>query len=57
MFIIPITDQPNANDANGKEREDAKATLLSALSRVRRSFWSYTEETGETDTKPFEGIL
>ena len=32
----------------------ADSTLWHSLTK---RFWSYTEETSQTDTKPFEGLL
>lgn len=40
-----------------EQAETAKDGILSALKKASRSFWAYTEETGEADTKPFEGLL
>ena len=36
-------------------REQAKRQFLDRLKSFGRGFWAYLEETGETNTKPFEG--
>jgi len=36
-------------------KEAAKRRFLDRLKAFGRGFWAYTEETGETDTKPFDG--
>ncbi|NKB51141.1 MAG: hypothetical protein GKR97_02780 [Rhizobiaceae bacterium] len=44
------------NDYSIAEKK-ATTAFLDALSKLNRSFWAYTEETGESNTKPFDGIL
>ena len=55
MSNVSTLRQPNATEDNGKEK--AKKALLETLSSAARAFWSYTEDAGDADTKPFKGIL
>ena len=38
-------------------KEKATQTFLEQLKSNWQAFWDYTEETGQSDTKPFDGIL
>ncbi len=39
------------------EKEKATTLFLDRLSKLGRAFWQYTEETGESSTKSYEGLL
>ena len=38
-------------------KETAARQVTNKLKELVRGFWAYTEQTGETDTKPFDGLL
>ena len=48
---------PQPEPAYNKQVAQSKDDFLKRLSRLGRAFWQYTEETGETSTKSFEGLL
>ena len=52
-----ITDIPQIRSDYESEKEKAKRRFLERLSMMGRVFWQYTEETGETDTRSFKGLL
>ena len=38
-------------------KEKAERRVANKLKEFVRGFWAYTEQTGKTDTKPFDGLL
>lgn len=38
-------------------KEKTARRVADKLKEFARGFWAYTEQTGETDTKPFDGLL
>ena len=44
------------NEYSTVKNKDKRA-FLDKLTKLGRSFWAYTEETSEANTKPFDGIL
>ncbi|MEO9825348.1 MAG: hypothetical protein ABJF50_13110 [Paracoccaceae bacterium] len=52
--------EANSNAPLTKEDSPADAPttkVKKAWSSVAKRFWEYTEATGESNTKPFEGLL
>lgn len=54
MTDITANTQADTTEEKGKAAKDG---ILSALKKASRSFWAYTEVTGEADTKSFKGLL
>ena len=52
-----ITDIPQTGSDHEIAKEKASKLFLERLTKLSRSFWQYTEETGETNTKPYEGLI
>lgn len=55
--MFNIIANPNETTEYTEKKDAAKATLIEALKKAGAAFWAYTEETGETDTSSFKGIL
>ena len=51
------TSTPQPEPIYNEQVAQSKDDFLKRLSRLGRAFWQYTEETGETSTKSFEGLL
>lgn len=53
---MPFINESSQVDRNYTEiKELAIKRYLDSLRDIGRGFWAYTEDTGETKTKPFEG--
>ncbi len=52
-----ISTTPNTDSDDAAETEKATKFILDRLSKLGRTFWQYTEETGKTSTKSYEGLL
>ncbi len=52
-----ISANPQTDSDFEAEKEKATKLFLDRLSKLGRAFWQYTEETGKTSTKSYEGLL
>ena len=52
-----ITSNQNTDQNFTQEKEQATKHFLAQLKEFWVAFWAYTEETGESDTSSFDGIL
>ncbi len=60
MQTAQFTDLKSSSSALPNETRDGVAKtkeIKSAWKRIVRGFWSYTEESGKSDVKSFDGIL
>lgn len=52
-----ITENSSVEQNYPEIKEKAARQVTDKLKELVRGFWAYTEQTGETDTKPFDGLL
>lgn len=50
-----IADERDTRADRSEIKELTRRPFKDRLREFRRAFWIYTEENGESDTKPFEG--
>ena len=52
-----ITENSSVEQNYPEIKETPARQVTNKLKEFVRGFWAYTEKTGETDTKPFDGLL
>lgn len=52
-----ISTFPQSDDKPVSAKDETPKTFFERISQFSRAFWHYTEETSETSTKSFEGLL
>ena len=52
-----ITSTPETENAYSNDKETATQRFLQLAKRLNKNLWTYTEETSETDTTSFKGLL
>ena len=52
-----ITEIPNKDSEISQKTKDVRQSVFERFSKLGRGFWKYTEKTGETNTKPYEGWM